>query len=86
MKKQREHDEDAVKEKQKRRKRLSTVKRKAENHHHLKYDQNQWQEKRRRIENKSDRLREFREATKYNAIFKCTCCQQRVFHEVGKEN
>ena len=78
--KQREHDDDTVKEKQNRRKRLSTVKRKVENHDQLKYDQNQRQEKHRRIENKSDRLREFREATKYNAIFICTCCQQRVFH------
>ena len=37
------------------------------------------QKKKRRLWNKSDRLREFKEATKYNAIFICSCCLRRLF-------
>ena len=33
-----------------------------------------------KLKNTSDRLKEFREATKHNAVFICTCCQQRMFH------
>ena len=36
--------------------------------------------KHRDVISKSDRLREFREATKYTAVFLCTCCHQRMFH------
>ena len=32
-----------------------------------------------KFENADDRLKEFREVTKYNAIFICTCCHQRMF-------
>ena len=31
------------------------------------------------VASKSERLKAFREATMYNAIFICTCCQQRMF-------
>ena len=33
----------------------------------------------RRIENESDRLKDFKMATLHNAIFICTCCHQRMF-------
>ena len=46
----------------------------------VKEDKKSRQQKQRRIENKSDRLKRFREATMYNAIYICTCCQQRMFH------
>ena len=39
----------------------------------LKKRKNNWNEK--------DRLRNFMEATTYNAIFICTCCLRRLFHE-----
>ncbi len=38
------------------------------------------QQKHRKVISRSDRLKEFREATKYAAIFICACCQQRMFH------
>ena len=37
------------------------------------------QKKRRRLWTAEDRLRTFREATKYNAIFICSCCHRRLF-------
>ena len=72
-------NEDKLKADNREWKRLSLGKRKKEDHKQLKEDQNQWQRKHRRVENKSDRLREFREATMYSAVFICTCCQQRMF-------
>ena len=33
----------------------------------------------RREENEQDRLKSFKEATRYNAIFICVCCHQRMF-------
>ena len=80
MAKQRAEDEAKVKEVQNKRKGLSLAKKRETGHKQLKQDQNQWQKKHRKVENRSDRLREFREATKYNAIFICTCCEQRMFH------
>ena len=38
------------------------------------------QKKKRRLWRAEDRLREFKEATKYNAIFICSCCHRRLFH------
>ena len=58
---------------------LSRRKRKVEDHQKLKDNQNAWQEKHRRVESSNDQLKEFREVTKYNAIFVCTCCHQRMF-------
>ena len=37
------------------------------------------------INNAQDRLKGFREATKYNAIFICTCCHQRNFESNVQE-
>ena len=80
MIRQRAEDEDKVKEEQNKRSRLCLSKKKADNHKQVKEDQNSRQQKQRRILNKGDRLKMFREATMYNAIFICTCCQQRMFH------
>ena len=46
----------------------------------VRLEQNRRQQKHREVNSKSDRLKEFREATKYTAVFICTCCQQRTFH------
>ena len=78
--KQRVEDEVKVKLEQTNRKRLSLNKRRKEDPEKLKIDQNQWQAKHRRVMNKHDRLKEFREVTMYNAIFICTCCHQLMFH------
>ena len=43
--------------------------------------ENEAQKKRRCNWNEKDRLRNFMEATKYNAIFICNCCHRRLFHE-----
>ena len=51
----------------------------AVNEERVKYDQNKWQQNHRNARDESDRLRQFREATMFNAIFICTCCQQRMF-------
>ena len=45
----------------------------------LKTAQNQWQAKCRKIETAEDRLREFRKATMFGAIFLCISCQTRQF-------
>ena len=76
---QRAQDETQVKAQQAKSSRLSLGKRKAYDHIQLKEDQNRWQAKHRRVLNETDRLREFKEATKYNAIFICICCHQRMF-------
>ena len=76
MAKQREEDEEKVKEQQAQRNRLSRGKRKADDPQKTKDDQNRWQEKHRRVINEIDRLREFKKATMYNAIFICICCHQ----------
>ena len=77
--KQRAEDENKVKETQNKHSKLSLGKRKIEDHQKLKDNQNTRQEKCRRIINECDRLRDFKNATKYNAIFICTCCHQRMF-------
>ena len=45
----------------------------------VKADQNQRQSKCRKIETEEDRLREFRNATMFSAIFLCISCQTRQF-------
>ena len=67
------------------RSRLCLTKKRLDNHDRVKVEQNERQQRHREVRNremrnKSDRLREFRIATKYNAVFICTCCQQRMFH------
>ena len=54
-------------------------KRKDEDYEKMKHNQNIWQRKHRKVENACDRLREFKEASMYNAVFICTCCHQRMF-------
>ena len=79
MKIKRNIDNVKVKVDQVKRSRLSRIKKRAEAPDRVKEDQNRWQEKHRKVKNKSDRLKEFREATMYTSIFICTCCEQRMF-------
>ena len=73
-------DNEKVKLDQKKMKAASMETLRADDEEQVKHDQNIRQRKHRRVMNRSDRLKEFREATMYNAIFICTCCQQRMFH------
>ena len=79
LEKQREVDSQKVKENQNQRKRLSRSKRKLEDPAGLTKYENQKNAKRRQFWSASDRLREFLESTKYNAIFICSCCHRRLF-------
>ena len=67
-------------EDQNKRKRLSRNKRKLEDPKGLSEYEIKAQKKKRRLWKAEDRLREFKEATKYNAIFICSCCLRRLFH------
>ena len=78
--KRRADDNAKVKEEQVRRSRLCLTKKRKANPDKEKNDQNMRRVRHREVKNKYDRLREFREATKYTAVFICTCCQQRMFH------
>ena len=78
--KQKEGDDLQVKEKQNKWKRLSRNKRKLADPEGLAKYENEAQKKKRRLWTAEDRLREFKEATKYNAIFICSCCHRRLFH------
>ena len=80
MKKKRLEDNAKVKEQQNMRSRLCRAKKKSENPGKLMEDECRKLQKYRKVESKSDRLRSFRDATKYCAIFICTCCEQRMFH------
>ena len=77
---QREGDNEKVKDDQNRWKRLSRNKRKLADPKGLSEYEKEVQKKRRRLWRAQDRLREFKEATKYNAIFICSCCHRRLFH------
>ncbi len=79
MEKLRTMDSKKVKENQTGRKRLSMNKTRAKDNKKVKHDQNMRQKNHRNIENARDRLKDFKEETKYNAIFICTCCHQRMF-------
>ena len=81
----RAQDNEKVKEDQKNRKRLSMGKKRAEDNKKVKCDQNSWQANCRQVENAKDRLKEFKAATLYNAIFVCTCCHQRMFQSNVQE-
>ena len=70
---------------QAKRKRLSLGKKRAEDNKKVKLDQNKRQKNVRAINTAQDRLKNFREATKYNAIFICTCCHQRMFQSNVQE-
>ena len=70
-------DNNEVKEDQAKRSRLCRKKKKLNDPEKAKTEQNERQQRHREVKNRSDRLKEFREATKYTAIF---ICQQRMFH------
>ena len=67
-------DEHKVKEQRRNEKAAKRQKLRAVDEEKVKHDQNKWQRNHRNVMNKSDRLRQFREATMFNAIFICTCC------------
>ena len=66
---------------QNKRKKLSRMKRKVEDADGLSALENEAQKKRLKNWSEQDRLREFRKATQYNAIFICNCCHRRLFNE-----
>ena len=80
MAKKRNHDNGQVKKDQAKRSRLCLNKKRLEDPENVKANQNERQQRHREVKTKSDRLKEFREATKHAAVFICTCCQQRMFH------
>ena len=82
--KQRVEDNQKVKADQNERKKLSRNKRKLADPVGLSKHENAIQIKRRKLWKAEDRLRAFKEATKYNAIFICSCCHRRLF-EVNVE-
>ena len=61
------------------RNRLSLGRKRAVDPQKVKHEQNERKRKHRKVESASDRLKEFKEATLYNAVFICTCCHQRMF-------
>ena len=70
-----------VKEDQYRLKKLSRMKRKIEDPIKLSEYELDVQRKKKATWDDKDRLREFRNGTKYNAIFICNCCHRRLFYE-----
>ena len=80
LNKKREEDFQKVKDDQNKRKKLSRNKRKIEDAKGLAKYENQVKLKRKKLWNASDRLKEFKETTKYNAIFICSCCHRRLFN------
>ena len=74
-------DNETFKSEQAKRKRLSRNKKKDYDPRLLAARENEAQKKRKINWNEKDRLRNFMEATKYNAIFICNCCHRRLFHE-----
>ena len=63
------------------RNRLCRYKKKDNNPKLLAATENEAKKRRKANWNEKDRLRNFTEATKYNAIFICNCCHRRLFHE-----
>ena len=80
MEKKRAADNQNVKNDQNTRKKLSRNKRKIEDPRGLAQFEIEAQKKQRRLWNAEDRLREFKDSTKYNAIFICSCFKRRLFH------
>ena len=75
----RDNDNEAFKECQNKRAKLSRKKRKLVDPLAFSNYEKEVKKKRRKLWNGKDRLREFKEATKYNAIFICSCCHRRLF-------
>ena len=72
-------DNENVKNQQNKRKFLSLCRKRDVDNKRVKLDQNNRQRSARNVNNAQDRLQKFREATKFNAIFICICCHQRMF-------
>ena len=72
-------DNENVKKEQAKRKGLSLSRKRDADNKKFKLDQKIRKRAMRAINNAQDRLKNFREATKFNAIFICTCCHQRNF-------
>ena len=77
----RDIDEEKVKQDQANRKKLSRARKKFIDPKGLALSEREAQMKKRKQWNETDRLKEFRETTKYNAIFICNCCHRRLFNE-----
>ena len=77
----REKDPIKAKKDQTQRKKLSRTKKKTEDPQNLRTFEKKAQRKKRQNWSDNDRLREFREDTKYNALFICNCCHRRLFIE-----
>ena len=69
MAKKRDHDNGQAKKDQAKRSRLCLNKKRLEDPEKVKADQNERQQRHREVKTKSDRLKEFREATKHTAIY-----------------
>ena len=68
-----------VKDYQNKRAKLSRKKRKLIDPIAVSNYQKEFKKKKRKLWSQEDRLRAFKEATKYNAIFICSCCHRRLF-------
>ena len=77
---QREVDNQKVRNDENRWTCLNRKKHKLEDPKALSAYEKEAQKKKRRLWNASDILKEFMEATKYNAIFICSCCHRRLFY------
>ena len=77
--KSRDTDPQKVLEDQRKWQRLSRKRKKIEDPKGLSRKENEAQKKKRKLWTAMDRLKEFKEATKYNAIFICSCCHRRLF-------
>ena len=75
----RAEDEEKVKQQHREQERIRIAKKRKEDNTKVKEEQKKRQRVHRYVASKSKRLKDFREATMYNAIFICTCCQQRMF-------
>ena len=76
---QRAQDPEKVKKDQNKHKQKSQDAKRAQDPEKVKIDQSKRQQKCRKIETAEDRLREFRNATMFSAIFLCLSCQTRQF-------
>ena len=77
----RKEDPEKVKLEQNKRKKLSRRKQQENDPKKLAAIELNIQKNRRKNWTEKDRLRDFKEATKYNAIFICNCCHRRLFQE-----
>ena len=64
---------------ERKRKKLTRNKQKEVDPVTVKENQRKWQSKSRLIDSEKKRIMKFREQTKFNAIFSCSCCQRNLF-------